>query len=128
MKKNKLKLLSYWKEDKILTYHNSMVSGSFKVNNINNISLKFINSCWIKKWESLEDLKINFDDTIIAISIGGYFINYLTHSSILKENTEMQLLNNLDNVSKIFYLHLYIILLNLIYLLKNVNSNIISNS
>lgn len=118
MKKNQLKLFTYWKENSIISYHNRLVTNSFRVKNIKNISLKFLNSCWIKKWNSLEDLKLNLDDSIIAISFGGYFVNSISNLSIFKENVDLNFFYSLDNLSKTLYLDLLNTLLNLINLIN----------
>lgn len=127
MKANQLKLFKYWKNNNIISYHSQYINESFRVKNINHISLKFLNSCWIKKWNSLEELKNTIDITnTITISIGGNFINNELYSSLLKEQQfEKNLVEDLNFLTQIIYIELYIVLNTIITNLNN--ATIINN-
>lgn len=78
MRKNRIKLITEWKQDSILSYHKDQVKGSFRIDKMENESLKFLNTCWIKKWNDLNELKQADPEiitNIITISIGGMFVN-----------------------------------------------------
>lgn len=78
MRKNRIKLITEWKQDSVLSYHKDQVKGSFRIDKMENESLKFLNTCWIKKWNDLNELKQADPEiikNIITISIGGMFIN-----------------------------------------------------
>jgi len=109
MTRNRIKLLKEWKSNGILTYHIDQVQGSFKIDRANHKSLEFLRTCWIKKWETINQLKQanpEIISKIITISIGGMFVNYLSHPEILKENKE-EMCTLLDEVVKGFYVELY---------------------
>jgi len=98
MKINRIKLLTLWKNNSILTYHIGRAEGAFKVDQGVHPSLSFLKICWIKKWSSFDQLRqaeLEILSKIITISIGGIFVNYLAHPSLEEEQNLIFQLNGI---------------------------------